>query len=109
MFIGLGGAIGAYVAGHSSDRFNMKKVFVIGVSVCLLSFIMGMVSLAVKVEMVSLVTSFISGFGMMYTNNMLIVMSSKNYDGSMMVFATNRQIITISFMLFNIGINAILP
>ena len=109
MFIGFGSAIGAYTAGYFSDRFNIKKVFIIGVSACLLSFIMGMVSLAVKIEMVSLVTSFMSGFGMMYTNNMLIVMCSKNYDGSMMVFATNRQVITISFMLFNIGINVISP
>lgn len=57
----------------------------------------------------SLVTSFVTGFGMMYTNNMLIVACSKHYEGSMMIFATNRQMITISFMLFNIGINVISP
>jgi hypothetical protein len=48
-----------------------------------------------------------SGFGMMYTNNMLVVMCSKYYEGSMMIFATNRQMITLSFLVYNLAINII--
>ncbi len=75
--MGIGSTIGAYTAGYISDRLDSKKVFTIGVISCLLCFIMGIISLKLKIELISLLTSLVSGFGMMYTNNMLIVVCSK--------------------------------
>ena len=77
--VGVGGAIGAYSAGYLSDRLSSKKVFYVGVMVCLGSFFLGMVTLKIKNEPLSLFTSLMSGFGMMYTNSMLVVMCSKYY------------------------------
>jgi len=88
--VGIGSAIGAYIAGYVSDRLDSKKVFYIGILVCLVSFLMGMITLNYKNHILSLITSLMSGFGMMYTNNMLVVMCSKYYEGSMMIFAANR-------------------
>lgn len=44
---------------------------------------------------------------MMFTNCMLVTMCSKNYKGDMHTFAANRQGINVSFLIYNIGINAI--
>lgn len=45
MVVGAGGGIGAYCAGNLSDRFSSKIVFKVGVAVCLVSFILGMIVL----------------------------------------------------------------
>lgn len=45
MVVGIGGAIGAYSAGYFSDHFSSKTTFRMGVTVCLVSFILGMVTL----------------------------------------------------------------
>jgi predicted MFS family arabinose efflux permease len=109
MLVGAGGAIGAYSAGYLSDRLSSKKVFYVGVGVCLASFILGMIVLNSENEVLSLFASVLSGFGMMYTNSMLVVMCSKYYEGSMMVFGTNRQIINLAFLVYSLTINVISP
>lgn len=107
VFIGFGGAFGAYIAGYLSDRFSSRRVFYIGVLSCLASLLLGLLSLSLKMENFSLITSVVSGFAMMYTNGMLVIMCSRNYGGDMHTFAANRQGINVSFLIYNIGINAI--
>ena len=71
----------------------------------LLSYFMSFVSQDNQVIFISLFTSYISGFTMFFTNNLLVIMCAKLYDGNLESFATNRQIINISFIVYNILVN----
>ena len=83
MCLGVGCAFGSYICGYLSDKMPYRKICYIGAFMTLLSYFMAFVSLDNQNLVISLFTSYISGFTMFFTNNMLVIMCAKLYDGNL--------------------------
>ena len=80
--LGIGGAIGAYVAGKLTDRLKISNALYIGTIMMVSSYVLALFTLDQQFKVLSLLTAIISGFTMLFTNNALTIICAKVYKGS---------------------------
>lgn len=100
MVIGVGAMVGSYFAGKLSDLVSIKKVGVTLLAIYM--FLIGTIWLGIKNPNLFLfyLSSFLIGVSLLGLFSWLLICCSKIYSGTVSVFSVNRQMCTLSFLVY---------
>jgi hypothetical protein len=107
VFLGVGAIIGVYTAGILSDKLKLNYVGKIAIISFTLGAFISIICLHYKITYLAFLTAFVWGFSILFMFNWLNVICSRIFNGTIESFAANRQICTISFIIFQIYISIV--